>query len=207
MSTGHIRVAVVGNVDSGKSTLIGTIKSSILDDGRGLSRSTITKHKHELVSGRTSTISQHMIGFDENGQVLRSSSSKNKKSCLSLSEIAQRSARVVTMMDLAGHEKYLRTTVAGLSMGMIDYALVLVNASQHNSNHMTMHHLKVCNACAIPVVIVLTKVGLVITTLCLSDGYIKSSFHALFLHGHSSIYSFIFRRIHVQVMYINILRK
>ena len=43
----EIRVAVLGNVDSAKSTLISTITNKILDDGRGSARSKIFKHKHE----------------------------------------------------------------------------------------------------------------------------------------------------------------
>ena len=38
-----IRVAVVGNVDSGKSTLVGVLTRSILDDGRGFARLKIFK--------------------------------------------------------------------------------------------------------------------------------------------------------------------
>lgn len=151
MSLRHIRVAVVGNVDAGKSTLIGTLKTSTLDDGRGLSRSKIMKHKHERETGRTSTITQHPIGFDDDGKVL--------VSCANEAELAQKASRVVTLMDLAGHEKYFKTTVAGLSMGMADYALVLVNAAQPPT-HMTMHHLRLCATCNIPTVIILTKVKL-----------------------------------------------
>ena len=149
MSSHHLRVAVVGNVDAGKSTLIGTIKTSTLDDGRGLCRSKIMKHKHEKDTGRTSTITQHAIGFDEDGKVLQS--------CSGLSEIALQSKRVVSLMDLAGHEKYFKTTVAGMSMGMADYALLLVNATQPPT-HMTMHHLRLCTACGIPAIILVTKV-------------------------------------------------
>lgn len=148
MGKRHIRVAVAGNVDSGKSTLIGTLKTSTLDDGRGLNRSKIMKHKHERDTGRTSTISQHEIGLDDNGHVL--------SACTSESEIAKTSARVVTLMDVAGHEKHFRTTVAGLSMGMADYSLVLVNAAQPPTV-MTVHHLRLCTACGVPVVIVMTK--------------------------------------------------
>lgn len=148
MGAGHLRVAVVGNVDAGKSTLIGTIKTSTLDDGRGRSRSKIMKHKHEKDTGRTSTISQHAIGFDENGKVL--------ESCSGLAEIALKSTRVVSLMDLAGHEKYFKSTVAGMSMGMADYALLLVNASQPPT-HMTMHHLRLCTACGIPAIVLITK--------------------------------------------------
>lgn len=148
MSKHHLRVAVAGNVDAGKSTLIGTLKTSTLDDGRGLNRSKIMKHKHERDTGRTSTATQYEIGFDESGTVL--------SNCASETEIALKSSRVVSLMDVAGHEKHFRTTVAGLSMGMADYALVLVNASQPPTI-MTMHHLRLCSACGVPTIIVMTK--------------------------------------------------
>ena len=35
-----------GNVDSAKSTLISTLTHRILDDGRGLARKRVFKHKH-----------------------------------------------------------------------------------------------------------------------------------------------------------------
>lgn len=34
----EVRVAIIGNVDSGKSTLVGVLTRSMLDDGRGLAR-------------------------------------------------------------------------------------------------------------------------------------------------------------------------
>lgn len=107
------------------------------------------KHQHEKDTGRTSTISQHPIGFDENGKVL--------DVCSGESAMALQSQRVVSLMDLAGHEKYFRTTVAGMSMGMADYALLLVNAAQPPT-HMTMHHLRLCSACGIPAIVIITKV-------------------------------------------------
>jgi GTPase len=38
-----VRVAVIGNVDSGKSTIVGVLTRSILDDGRGLARSKVRR--------------------------------------------------------------------------------------------------------------------------------------------------------------------
>ncbi|CAB9526074.1 GTP-binding protein 1 (Fragment) [Seminavis robusta] len=149
MGCDHIRVAVVGNVDAGKSTMIGTIKTSTLDDGRGASRSKIMKHQHEIETGRTSCISQHLVGLSADGEVVASTNNE--------SEIAQQSARVVSLMDLAGHEKYFKTTVRGLSMGMADYAVLMINSAQPPTV-MTMHHLRLCAACGIPVIIVMTKV-------------------------------------------------
>jgi GTPase len=50
------RVIIVGNVDSGKSTLLGVLCDGVLDDGRGLARAKVCSHKHELESGRTSAL-------------------------------------------------------------------------------------------------------------------------------------------------------
>jgi len=42
-----IRVAVIGNVDSGKSTLVGVLTRCVSDDGRGSARSYVFNFKHE----------------------------------------------------------------------------------------------------------------------------------------------------------------
>ena len=49
----EIRIGILGNVDSGKSTIISVLKEKILDNGRGLARTKILKHKHEKETGRT----------------------------------------------------------------------------------------------------------------------------------------------------------
>ena len=49
-----IKIAVAGNVDSGKSTLAGVLLNNCLDDGRGKCRSLILRNKHEQETGRTS---------------------------------------------------------------------------------------------------------------------------------------------------------
>ena len=43
----EIRCAVVGNVDAGKSTLLGVLTHGELDNGRGLARQRLFRHKHE----------------------------------------------------------------------------------------------------------------------------------------------------------------
>jgi GTPase len=44
-----VRVAVAGNVDSGKSTLIGVLVKGALDDGRGSMRQNVFNHRHEVL--------------------------------------------------------------------------------------------------------------------------------------------------------------
>ena len=64
-----IRVAVIGNVDSGKSTLTAVLScpEGMNDDGRGTLREKIFNFTHEKSNGRTSSISQEIIGFDIKG--------------------------------------------------------------------------------------------------------------------------------------------
>jgi|TARA_B110000285_G_C14978005_1_gene539898 GTPase len=42
-----VRIAVVGNVDSGKSTLVGVLTKGIADDGRGYARTKVFNFNHE----------------------------------------------------------------------------------------------------------------------------------------------------------------
>lgn len=56
------RVAVVGNVDAGKSTLLGVLTHGELDNGRGHARQRLFRHKHEMESGRTSSVGNDILG-------------------------------------------------------------------------------------------------------------------------------------------------
>jgi GTPase len=102
------RIAVVGNVDAGKSTMLGVLVKGSLDDGRGKARINLFRHKHEIESGRTSSVGMEIMGFDTMGKVIASDVPGRK---LSWEEIGKRAAKVISFTDLAGHERYLRTTV------------------------------------------------------------------------------------------------
>ena len=64
-----IRLAVLGNVDTGKSTLLGVLAHGELDNGRGRARLNLFRHLHEIQSGRTSSISHEILGFNSRGEV------------------------------------------------------------------------------------------------------------------------------------------
>lgn len=59
---------MVGNVDAGKSTLLGVLTHGELDNGRGFARQKLFRHKHEMESGRTSSVGNDILGFDQEGQ-------------------------------------------------------------------------------------------------------------------------------------------
>ena len=113
-------VAVLGPVEAGKSTLLGVLMDGQLDNGRGQARLNMLRHRHELLSGRTSSISHGFLGFDKAGGVV------NYDSCGSIQEICEASAKLVTLIDLAGHRKYLKTTVFGLTAYQPEVAMLVV---------------------------------------------------------------------------------
>tara|TARA_Y100001933_G_scaffold147032_1_gene145750 strand:+ start:314 stop:1558 length:1245 start_codon:yes stop_codon:yes gene_type:complete len=133
----EVRVCTIGQVDAGKSTLLGVLtnnenKDSIrfLDDGRGKARSNILKLKHEKDSGRTSNITQCYISKKE---------------------------KIITFIDLAGHEKYLKTTIRGLSGNMCDYALLVIGSNTGIIPRMTKEHIGIALTFNVPIITVITK--------------------------------------------------
>ncbi|TID13020.1 putative elongation factor tu gtp binding domain-containing protein [Venturia nashicola] len=150
------RIAVVGNVDAGKSTLLGVLVKGGLDDGRGKARVNLFRHKHEIESGRTSSVGMEILGFDSKGDIVASNVPGRK---LSWEEIGQRSAKVISFTDLAGHERYLRTTVFGLLSSEPNYALLMV-AANNGLIGMSKEHLGIALALNVPVMVVITKIDI-----------------------------------------------
>jgi GTPase len=66
------RIAVVGNVDAGKSSLLGVLVKGDLDDGRGKARVNLFRHQHEIETGRTSSVGMEIMGFSSKGDVITS---------------------------------------------------------------------------------------------------------------------------------------
>jgi hypothetical protein len=67
--TPEVRCAVVGNVDSGKSTTLGVLTRGALDDGRGRARVGLFRHKHEIETGRTSSVGMEVWSLSALGSV------------------------------------------------------------------------------------------------------------------------------------------
>jgi len=118
----EIRVAVVGNVDAGKSTLLGVLTHGELDNGRGHARQRLFRHKHEMESGRTSSVGNDILGFDSLGNVVN----KPEHGSLDWVKICEKSSKVITFIDLAGHERYLKTTVFGMTGHAPDFGMLMV---------------------------------------------------------------------------------
>lgn len=129
-----LRVSVGGSVNAGKSSFLGHLKTGKLDDGDGLVRQSIFNYPHEKKTGRTSSVAQ------------RSMKVEDKK---------------IIFFDLAGHEKYFRTTLFGISSSYPDVMLVLVE-SNRGIIQMTKEYIISAIYLRIPIVLVMTKIDIAI---------------------------------------------
>ena len=151
----NIRIAVCGSVDASKSTTIGVLTRGILDNGRGLARSHVFIHKHEVETGRTSSISTQILGFNSDGNIINYEKGRQ----LEPHEISKNSFKIITFSDLAGHEKYLHTTVSGITGSYPEYAMLVIGSNMGFSK-MTKEHTGVITTLKIPFFIILSKIDI-----------------------------------------------
>jgi GTPase len=165
----HFANQGVGNVDAGKSTLLGSFLPGIginigvltkggLDDGRGKARVNLFRHQHEKESGRTSSVGMEILGYTSTSEPVLNSQVQGRK--LTWEEISEKSSKVISFIDLAGHEKYLRTTVFGLTGCAPDYVMLMVGGNAGLIG-MSKEHLGISVSLGVPVMVVITKVDMV----------------------------------------------
>lgn len=170
-----IPIALLGSVDAGKSTLLGVLQTGKCDNGRGWARQFVTHHKHEMETGQTSSIGFHIMGFDENGDTITSVETRRERSW---KDITHGSDKLISFIDLCGHEKYYKSTITGITGMKPEYAIILIESSKvakrkikkkgrdgivrtYEKNivleDMTMEHMALCKDNNVPFIILLTK--------------------------------------------------
>ncbi len=133
----------------------GVLTRGQLDNGRGLARGHCFRHKHEVDNGRTSSVSQLTLGFGTNGSVTNYSSVRPHTQ----EEVLKESSKLVTFVDLCGHERYLKTTVFGLTGAVPDFGAVVLGANA-GVQKMTREHIGLLLALRLPFFAVITKIDL-----------------------------------------------
>jgi GTPase len=150
-----IKVAVAGTVDAGKTSFIGTLSTGQNDNGRGSARSSVFNFIHEVKTGRTSSVAQQILGYDYDGKIVNYSG----LSKMSWAEIVEKSSKIISFFDLAGHEKYLKTTITGLASSFPDICCIMISGN-NGISPMTKEHIFLCVTLKIPFIIIITKIDL-----------------------------------------------
>ncbi|KAI1412583.1 hypothetical protein F5Y13DRAFT_44518 [Hypoxylon sp. FL1857] len=173
--TEQLRVSLIGPTTSGKTTLLGTLSNGMLDNGRGSSRINLLRHRHEVVSGRTSSIAQELIGYE--GRRIFNYNVDNINEWPDIHDRAE-NGRLAFLLDSAGHPRYQRTTLRALIGWAPHWSFLCIPANEEGittsgvhslsgvdgssgvgmaSMDLAMAHLDLCLKLAIPLAILITK--------------------------------------------------
>lgn len=114
------------------------------------------KHRHELENGRTSAATVEIMGYrGEDEQVVSHARTHAQK----WADVISKSERTVSLIDLCGHEKYLKTTLFGLTGLMPDYAMLVIGGNM-GVQLMTKEHVSIACSLNIPLIVVITKIDM-----------------------------------------------
>ncbi|KAH9426928.1 GTP binding protein [Dermatophagoides pteronyssinus] len=150
----EIRISVLGNVETGKSSLLGVLTQGELDNGKGRARLNLFRHRHEIRSGRTSSINKEILGFDNRGRPIKYCDYQTSE------EICQLSSKIIVFIDSGGHRKYLKTTVFSLTATHADYAILVIDALSPLDCGTNLLHLSLAIALEVPIMVVINKIDL-----------------------------------------------
>ena len=183
--TEQLRVSLTGSTTSGKSTLLGTLSTSTLDNGRGKSRLSLLKHRHEIVSGVTSSVAPEIFGYPKHSteQITKRVANYGSGNVSSWTDIHNEvdGGRLIFVVDSAGHPRYRRTAVRGLLSWVPHWTLCCIAADDDEETSgevgatlksedilglpgadvdLSKAHLELCLKLELPLVVVITKFDL-----------------------------------------------
>ncbi|MBI2543181.1 MAG: GTP-binding protein [Candidatus Aenigmarchaeota archaeon] len=148
----HIIVTTSGNVNHGKSTLIGTLMTGKQDLGHDnwLFLDTLP---HEIERNLSADLHYALLGFKNSRPIYL----KNPLDKKERSRVMEQAEKLVSFVDIPGHENFLRTAIRGAVGQDVDYGLLVV-AADDGVMPMTKEHLGLLLAINIPVVVCITKI-------------------------------------------------
>lgn len=94
---------VFGPSGAGKSSLIGSLLSNDLDNGKGYARCRVLRHRHEFSGGNV-----------------------GQSSCVGRFWVEEDNGKQIILTDTPGNQKYLKQTLAATTLA-VDYALLVVD--------------------------------------------------------------------------------
>ncbi|KAL2270076.1 hypothetical protein VTJ83DRAFT_2260 [Remersonia thermophila] len=175
LTTDQLRVTLTGPTTSGKSTLLGTLSTGSLDNGRGKGRLTLLKHLHEVASGVTSSVAQELVGYHDNNIINYAHGSV--ESWIDIHDFTK-DGRLVYLLDSAGHPRYRRTILRGLIGWAPHWTFLCIAGDNTNSDRvmgtspgaldastkvnydLASVYLDLCLRLGLPLAIVITKLDL-----------------------------------------------
>lgn len=171
--TEQIRISIAGPSTAGKSSLLGALTSSQLDNGRGKSRLSLLKHRHEISSGITSSVAQELIGYADDVPTSVVNYASGNVAAWDDIHATSRGGRLAFVSDLPGSVRYLKSTLRGLVSWAPHYVMLCIPANcggetsetetgneQATEIDICLAYLELCLKLDVPFFIVITKLDI-----------------------------------------------
>jgi GTPase len=146
----QLRVSLAGASTSGKSSLLGTLTTSTLDNGRGKSRLNLLKHRHEVASGVTSSVAQELVGYHKSALKGTSDNLAHNSSVInyasenvsSWNDIHASAARLIFLSDSPGLQRYSKSAIRTLVSWKPHWTVLCVAANQADEDQVPNYSMK-----------------------------------------------------------------
>ena len=179
----QIRVSLIGASTSGKSSLLGVLTSSRLDNGRGKTRLGLLKHRHEITSGITSSVAQELVGYTrlnphaslegDHRQDIVNYGSTNVESWNDIHAVTG-DGRLAFLSDSPGLPRYSKSMLRTIISWRPHWILLCVSASTDHPSapngldaasapsswNSSFSYLSLCLKLNLPVIVAVTKMDL-----------------------------------------------
>lgn len=174
-NTEQIRVSITGPSTAGKSSLLGCLTTSLLDNGRGKSRLSLLKHRHEISSGITSSVAQELLGYagaSQSDSVGVINYASGNVAAWDDIHAATGGGRLAFVSDLPGLVRYSKSTLRGLISWAPHYVILCIPADSGEENaqetdksgpeqiseiDLCLSYLDLCTKLQVPTLMVITK--------------------------------------------------
>ncbi len=175
----QLRIAFAGSSTAGKSSLVGTLATSILDNGRGKSRLSLLKHRHEIASGITSSVAHELIGYKSDTEAEDLVVNYATGDVSSWTDIHNLADRLCFMIDSPGLPRYAKSVFRSLVSWDPHWTILCVAADESedssigngtgvtsdetahtdtaNLSEGSLAHLSLCLRLDLPIIVAITK--------------------------------------------------
>ncbi len=140
----ELSIFLYGNNNTEKTTFLGNLCYDTIDDSNGKSKLLILKHKHEIYSGKTSSIHHEIIGLNKESNTIINYRNSSLDFNNSWDKIFNKSDIIINLFDSPGDIKFQKTTMNSLLNINPDIIFLFTNYTDIITSNDILDKIKLC---------------------------------------------------------------
>ena len=140
----ELNIFLLGNQNTEKTTFLGNLCYGTIDDSSGKSKLLILKHKHEIYSGKTSSIHHEIIGLNKENNSIINYKNSSLDFNNSWDKIFNKSDIIINIFDSPGDNKFQKTTLNSILNINPDIVFLFTNYTDISTSYEIIEKIKLC---------------------------------------------------------------